>query len=157
MFERDIAQFDAMATNSSSAADNQFGPAIRGFRGNFDFTLLFEDAFLALVPSSILLMLMPFRTVWLWGSSKKVTESIARLNKIVGLKDDWVDADPANKFRLFLRASLFCSSPCCCYGPPIIPGVRPYRSRHLPLILLQHAVFASYPCSSTPEQCDLHH
>ena len=72
-----------MATNSSFAADDQLGPTIKGFRGDFDFTLLFEDAFLALVPSALLLLAAPARTLWLWSSSKKLTPSAERLNKVV--------------------------------------------------------------------------
>ena len=39
--------------NYSTSSDAKFGPVIKGARRNFDFTLLFEDAFLAVVPSAI--------------------------------------------------------------------------------------------------------
>ena len=72
-----------MSANTSIVADNDFGPGIEGFRGGLDFTLVFEDAFLGLVPSALLLIAAPIRTLWLWNASKKVTEDAIRLNKVV--------------------------------------------------------------------------
>ena len=71
------------STNISNSSDSSFGPIVHGTRGNFDFTLLFEDSLLAAVPSAILLLTIPARTLWLYSSSKKVTQSSNRVNKVV--------------------------------------------------------------------------
>jgi ATP-binding cassette subfamily C (CFTR/MRP) protein 1 len=71
--------------NTSWAADNQFGPAVNGTRSNFDFTLLFENTFLTIVPSTIFLFAALLRARSLYGSSKKVASSWTRLQKIVCL------------------------------------------------------------------------
>ena len=71
--------------NYSTSLDATFGPIVKGARGNFDFTLLFEDAFLAIVPSAILLLAIPFRTLWLYNSPKKVRPSSGRVNKVVSV------------------------------------------------------------------------
>jgi hypothetical protein len=62
-----------MASFNSSHADwcgitqdYSFGASVNGCRGDFDFTLLFEEAFLALVPSTVFLLLIPPRLVQLW-------------------------------------------------------------------------------------------
>jgi ATP-binding cassette subfamily C (CFTR/MRP) protein 1 len=72
-----------VASNCSITLDAKFGPTIKGARGNFDFTLLFEDAFLAAVPSAALLLAIPFRTLWLYNSPKKVAPSSGRVNKVI--------------------------------------------------------------------------
>lgn len=72
-----------MASNNRTDADNRFGPAVQGVRGGFDFTVLFEDSFLVIAPASLLLIAIPLRTLWLWSSTKVVSESSARLNKVV--------------------------------------------------------------------------
>ncbi|KAF4430087.1 ABC transporter ecdL [Colletotrichum fructicola] len=42
-------------------ADRAFGPAIQGCRSDFDFTLLFQDSVLSIVPSSVLIVLASVR------------------------------------------------------------------------------------------------
>jgi len=69
--------------NTSWAADEQFGPAVTGTRGNFDFTLLFENTFLTIVHSSLFLLAALIRARSLYGSCKKVAASWIRLQKIV--------------------------------------------------------------------------
>lgn len=70
-------------SNFSWKSDDQFGPAVKGERSNFDFTLLFENSFLAIFPSSIFLLAALFRARSLHGSSKKVAASWTRLQKTV--------------------------------------------------------------------------
>jgi hypothetical protein len=41
--------------------DNYFGPQVKGCPGIFDFTLLFEQTILSIVPSSMLLLAFPLR------------------------------------------------------------------------------------------------
>lgn len=71
--------------NKSWAADNQFGPAVNGARSSFDFTLLFENTILTIIPSTIFLLAALLRARSLYGSSKKVASSWNRLQKIVCL------------------------------------------------------------------------
>lgn len=75
--------------NNSWAADDQFGPAVKGTRSSFDFTLLFENTFLSIVPSTIFLFAALLRARSLYGSSKKVASSWTRLQKIVCLLQKW--------------------------------------------------------------------
>ncbi|KAK7744423.1 hypothetical protein SLS62_010147 [Diatrype stigma] len=42
--------------NATICDDTAFGPTVTGCRGNFDFTLLFEQAFLSIAPSAIFLL-----------------------------------------------------------------------------------------------------
>ena len=72
----------AMASNSSLLQDslNFIGPAEPN---QFDFTPLFEDTFLSIVPSTILLLLLPFRVLILWKKPRKVAKSSLHGNKIV--------------------------------------------------------------------------
>jgi hypothetical protein len=55
--------------------ENNFGPAVTDCRDNFDFTLLFEECFLSIVPSILLLLALPFRYRHLW---KKRTKDVAQ-------------------------------------------------------------------------------
>jgi hypothetical protein len=46
--------------------DNSFGPVvIPGCRGGFDFTLLFEQSYLSIVPSAVLTIAFPLRLQYL--------------------------------------------------------------------------------------------
>ena len=46
--------------------DDKFGPQVTNCRGGFDFTLLFEECCLSIVPSALLLMALPFRYRSIW-------------------------------------------------------------------------------------------
>ncbi|KAF4984521.1 hypothetical protein FZEAL_317 [Fusarium zealandicum] len=46
--------------------DDAFGPVVQGCRGNFDFTLQFEEIFLSIVPSCLFLVLAFGRLLWLF-------------------------------------------------------------------------------------------
>lgn len=82
--------------NNSWAADDQFGPAIKGTRSSFDFTLLFENTFLTIVPSTIFLLAALLRVRSLYEVPKKVASSWNRLQKIVCLLQKW--AKPRSLF-----------------------------------------------------------
>jgi ATP-binding cassette subfamily C (CFTR/MRP) protein 1 len=57
---------------SCLAADNAFGPAIsRACRSGFDFTLMFEQSMLSILPSALLLLLTPLRLYALYGENVK--------------------------------------------------------------------------------------
>jgi hypothetical protein len=79
----------ASKTINSSATihDNSFGPFI-DFPGKvpFDFTLLFEETILSILPSALFLLLVPPRILRLWRTPRKVTGSYLQTTKIVGLQ-----------------------------------------------------------------------
>jgi ATP-binding cassette subfamily C (CFTR/MRP) protein 1 len=60
-----------MSTYTKNCLNDQLlGPVIKGCRGNFDFTQLFENAFLSILPSSIFLVLSVVRIANLIQKSK---------------------------------------------------------------------------------------
>lgn len=67
-----------------ASADDQFGPFfhIRG-RQDFDFTLLFEDVILSVLPSALFLLVAPIRIWSLWKEHRKVATSQLRNVKVV--------------------------------------------------------------------------
>lgn len=69
----------------SECMNNAFGPVVlrANCRSGFDFTLMFEETVLSIVPSTILLILVPFRLFRLYKSSTKVVHNIASYMKIV--------------------------------------------------------------------------
>lgn len=61
--------------NITFCGENDFGPTVSHCRGDFDFTLLFEESLLAIAPSVLLLLALPLRCRQLW---KKRTKEVAR-------------------------------------------------------------------------------
>ncbi|CRG84683.1 hypothetical protein PISL3812_01936 [Talaromyces islandicus] len=61
--------------NVTLCGDNNFGPQVNDCRGDFDFTLLFEECFLSIVPSVLLLLALPARYRLL---CKKRTKEVAK-------------------------------------------------------------------------------
>jgi hypothetical protein len=72
-----------MAYSLANSSDSQFGPAYAGPLRTFDFTLLFEDTILTVVPATIFLLAASARAVWLGGRPNKVATSFSRLTKLV--------------------------------------------------------------------------
>lgn len=72
--------------NLSSCAqiDDTFGPYALHCRGNFDFTLLFEESILTILPLSLLLVFVPFRLLYLFRKQKKVNDGPLVHLKLVG-------------------------------------------------------------------------
>jgi ATP-binding cassette, subfamily C (CFTR/MRP), member 1 len=71
--------------SSASTGDNTFGPFIEfSDRATFDFTLLFEETILSILPSALLLLLIPARILRLRKTLRKVTGSYLQTIKIVG-------------------------------------------------------------------------
>ncbi|KAH6661517.1 hypothetical protein B0J14DRAFT_496953 [Halenospora varia] len=66
-----------------ASADNVFGPLVAECRRAFDFTALFEDSFLSIVPSSILLLLAPIRLITLYGKRRTVGGQSFRIAKLL--------------------------------------------------------------------------
>lgn len=52
--------------------DDSFGPHAGGCRGGFDFTLLFEETVLTLLPLGVLLLVLPLRVWFLLTRPKKL-------------------------------------------------------------------------------------
>lgn len=69
----------------SPRADDAFGPFIDGCRQNFDFTLLFEQSILTIVPSIVLLILTPLRLLQLYRSNAKTLPNRIYTAKLVRL------------------------------------------------------------------------
>lgn len=68
----------------SITADNVFGPVVdRNCRGGFDFTLLFEQSILGLLPSALFGLAFASRLVHLAKTETKTLSSSARLLKLV--------------------------------------------------------------------------
>ncbi|KAF2731990.1 ABC multidrug transporter-like protein [Polyplosphaeria fusca] len=69
--------------NNCASVDNSFGPyAGEHCRGGFDFTFLFEDAFLSITPLALLLLIAPFRIVFLWRKRTKTCKSLLLTTKL---------------------------------------------------------------------------
>ncbi|KAF4624072.1 hypothetical protein G7Y89_g14101 [Cudoniella acicularis] len=54
-------QIWGLMTNTTLCDDGSFGPTVVGCRGDFDFTLLFEQSFLSIAPSSLFVLLCAMR------------------------------------------------------------------------------------------------
>ncbi|KAI3332982.1 ABC transporter [Ustulina deusta] len=66
-----------------SNADLSFGPAIDSrCRDGFDFTLLFEESILSLIPAALFILVSPLRLVYLVKSPTKAGSSPARFQKL---------------------------------------------------------------------------
>ncbi|OBT65136.1 hypothetical protein VE03_04736 [Pseudogymnoascus sp. 23342-1-I1] len=79
-----FAHLESRAANSTGyVGDNSFGPFFE-LPGSttFDFTLLFEETILSIVPSAILLLLIPPRILRLWKTPHKVISSYLQTTKI---------------------------------------------------------------------------
>lgn len=57
----------AVTNNASLVFDNDFGPQVSD--NGFDFTLLFEQSILSILPSSLLLLAFPVRLIQLYRKS----------------------------------------------------------------------------------------
>ncbi len=78
-----------MAVNSvdscSLAVDDSFGPWAASCRGGFDFTLLFEETVLTILPLGLLLVIASFRLMHLRKKKRKVVQSWVLVLKLVKL------------------------------------------------------------------------
>lgn len=63
--------------------DEAIGPAVRGCRGDFDFTFQFETIFLTILPDALFFCAALTTTILVWRRSRIVTGSQLRLAKIV--------------------------------------------------------------------------
>ena len=75
-----------MVSNSTCPphADAAFGPAVDvDCRGGFDFTLLFEQSILTLIPAAFCALAFPFRIFYLFRRQTLTNASFARHAKLV--------------------------------------------------------------------------
>jgi ATP-binding cassette subfamily C (CFTR/MRP) protein 1 len=63
--------------------DDLLGPGVRGCRGDFDFTLLFEEIFLSIVPSALFLMLAVWRIIHIARRKRVLGGSHFQMVKLV--------------------------------------------------------------------------
>lgn len=71
-------------TSTSYENDDRFGPFLQGTgRSLFDFTMLFEETILSILPSALLLLLIPLRLLRLRKAPRKVMSSNFRAIKSV--------------------------------------------------------------------------
>ena len=74
----------AMARPAScEQVDDTFGPYAGNCRGGFDFTLLFQDSILSILPLALLLLVVPFRISYLFRRTIKVDPSSWLASKLV--------------------------------------------------------------------------
>jgi len=64
-------------------ADDVFGPVVSGCRQDFDFTLLFEQSILTLVPAALLLLVAPLRLLQLYKANAKTRPALVGQIKLV--------------------------------------------------------------------------
>ncbi|OQV08053.1 hypothetical protein CLAIMM_12380 [Cladophialophora immunda] len=72
-----------MASLVSNSSDSLFGPAYEGPFRHFDFTVLFEDTILTILPAALFLISATARAAWLTSRPNKVATSLSRLTKLV--------------------------------------------------------------------------
>lgn len=73
-----------MATPAScKQVDDTFGPYAKSCRGGFDFTLLFEETILSILPLGLLLIVVPFRISYLFRRTIKVDPSSWLASKLL--------------------------------------------------------------------------
>ena len=63
--------------------DESFGPAVQGVRDDFDFTLLFEQVVLSIVPASIFLLFALFRVLSLIRKPRIIQGLCFQIAKLV--------------------------------------------------------------------------
>ena len=70
---------------SGCSSDVTFGPTVQGCRGDFDFTLKFEEIFLSLIPASAFIAISITRSLWLIRKPTIVRGRILQSIKVVSL------------------------------------------------------------------------
>jgi len=79
----------------SCSIDATFGPHAAGCRGGFDFTLLFEECILSIIPIALILIVAPFRIHYLFKRRTKVSWSLLLPSKLVrGVPPSWSSHTP---------------------------------------------------------------
>jgi ATP-binding cassette subfamily C (CFTR/MRP) protein 1 len=115
---------DSTRCFDNGSYDNRFGPAVQNCHADFDFTYLFEQSILSLIPSTLLLLYLPYRLRQLCSEGSK-----ARLHGITLIKQ--VRNKSSNDDRLFtLHQALYVLILAAqlvtlvFYVSPVIPFIR---------------------------------
>lgn len=69
--------------------DDAFGPVLNGCPDNFDFTLLFQQAFLSIAPSSVFIVVAAIRVAYLRRQPRIVGSNRFQILKIV-IRSFWL-------------------------------------------------------------------
>jgi len=72
-----------MGGSCPGSGDSRFGPAVANCLRSFDFTLLFEESILSILPSALLVLLFPIRLLYLNRRKVRVTGKALRNLKLV--------------------------------------------------------------------------
>lgn len=99
-----------MSSNTTTAsiclsADNAFGPQLKGCSGQFDFTLLFEQSILSILPSALLLLLSPLRILQLQYHDTKTRRNSWYMVKMV-----------SSTFSYYCPSRTHIHGLACCFG-----------------------------------------
>lgn len=71
------------ASLSCERIDDSFGPYASHCRGGFDFTLLFEETILSILPAVLVCIIVPLRTWYLVRKDTKVRQGLLLPCKLV--------------------------------------------------------------------------
>lgn len=84
-------------------ADNRLHP-VPSCRGGFDFSLLFEELILGIIPLAIIALILPWRIWHLFRKPRKVVPSVLLYAKLVSMRaHDVLFPSPRNTFTHQLR------------------------------------------------------
>lgn len=70
-----MAELSSPVSQECSRLDNSFGPHAGPCRGGFDFSLLFEETILTILPIGLMLLILPPRIWYLLRRERKVTRA----------------------------------------------------------------------------------
>lgn len=73
----------SLESNCPRGTDDQFGPRVNVLCRQFDFTLLFEDAFFTMLPAALFLLVFPVRLQALRHASVKLKSYKLAIGKLV--------------------------------------------------------------------------
>lgn len=83
--------------NRTLYSKRDFGPLVRNYPDDFDFTLLFENTILAAAPSALILCLVIGRVIQLYDKPKLVLDRKFQFAKVVNLYCQSHHYKPTNK------------------------------------------------------------
>lgn len=96
-------------TACTGAADAVFGPRVNIACRVFDFTLYFEDAFLACLPAVLFLLISPLELWLLWNETRRVQRSVLLYCKLVSLVVNTSTLNLINEPSVIFKGSSRCS------------------------------------------------
>jgi len=73
----------AQQNSSTCANDHSFGPTVEGCRGDFDFTIVFEQSIFSIAPSTCFILLATARLFYLTKKPRILSYGSFQLAKLV--------------------------------------------------------------------------